>query len=233
MKFCLYLLPLCAILKEHNIGYHIYADDTQLYISFNSKEPLTSLTKLNNCTSDIRVWMIKNKLKINDSKTECIIFRSPLLKTDLSGVSIRVAIGDSQISSSSKVRDLGIIFDDCLSLDSHVSNICRSTQFYLRNIGRIRNLLTFNATAQLVHALITTRLDFCNSILYNPPNNKIERLQRIQNQAARMLTRSPRRNHITPVLRRLHWLRISDRIIFLNFHFDTQSISWCSTCVFM
>ena len=53
MKFCLYLLPLCAILKKHNIGYHIYADDTQLYISFNSKEPLTSLTKLNNCISDI------------------------------------------------------------------------------------------------------------------------------------------------------------------------------------
>ena len=58
------------------------------------------------------------------------------------------------------------------------------------------------------------RLDYCNSILYNFPNNKIERLQRIQNQAARMLTRSPRRNHITPVLRELHWLRISDRIIF-------------------
>ena len=96
MKFCLYLLPLCVILKKHNIGYHIYADDTQLYISFNSKEPLTSLTKLNNCISDIRVWMIKNKLKINDSKTEFIIFRSPLLKTDLSGVSI--SVGDSQIS---------------------------------------------------------------------------------------------------------------------------------------
>ena len=170
------------------------------------------MTKLNNCISDIRVWMIKNKLKINDSKTEFIIFRSPLLKTDLSGVSIRV--GDSQISPSSKVRDLGVIFDDCLSLDAHISNICRSTHFHLRNIGRIRNLSTFNATAPLVHALITTRLDFCNSILYNLPNNKIERLQRIQNQAARMLTRSPRRNHITPVLRRLHWLRINDRIIF-------------------
>ena len=78
----------------------------------------------------------------------------------------------------------------------------------------ILNLLTFHATAQLIHALITTRLEFCNSILYNLPNNKIERLQRMQNQAARMLTRSHRRNHITPVLRELHWLRISDRIIF-------------------
>ena len=153
--------------------------------------------------------MIKNKL--NDSKTEFIIFRSPLLKTDLSGVSIRV--GDSLISSSSKVRDLGVIFDNCLSLDAHISNICRSTHFQIRNIGRIRTLLTFNATAQLIHALITTRLDFCNRIIYNLTNNTIERLQRIQNQAARMLTRSPRRNHITPVLKRLHWLRIRDRII--------------------
>ena len=67
---------------------------------------------------------------------------------------------------------------------------------------------------QLNHALITTRLDFYNSILYNLPNKKIERLQRIQNQAARMLKRIPRRNHITHVLRELHWSKIHDRIIF-------------------
>ena len=68
IKFCLYLLPLGAILRHHNIGYHSYADDTQLYISFKCKNSLESLTKLNMCISDIRVWM-----KINDSKTEFII----------------------------------------------------------------------------------------------------------------------------------------------------------------
>ena len=81
MKFCLYF---GAILRHHYIGYHIYADDTQLYISFKCKDPLESLTKLNMCISDIRVWMIKNKFKINDSKPEFIIFRSPLLKQNLS-----------------------------------------------------------------------------------------------------------------------------------------------------
>ena len=71
-----------------------------------------------------------------------------------------------------------------------------------------------------MHALISSRLDFCNSILYNLPNNKIERLQRIQNQAARILTRSPRRNHIIPALIELHWLRINTRIIFKSINFN-------------
>ena len=211
MKFCLYLLPLGAIFRHHNIGYHIYADDTQLYISFKCKDPLESLTKLNMCISDIRVWMIKNQLKINDSKTEFIIFRSPLLKQNLSDLS--VSVGNMQVSPSSKVRDLSFLTSISLFMIILVVFASLLT-FHLHGIGRIRNLLTFDATAQLIHALITSRLDFCNSILYKLPNKQIERLQRIQNQSARMLKRIPRRNHITPVLMELHWLRIHDRIIF-------------------
>ena len=112
------------------------------------------------------------------------------------------------------LRDLGVVFDQYLTFHYHISGICRSTHSQLCSIGRNRNLLSFDATAQRIYALITTCLDFCNSILYNLPNNKIERLQRIQNQAARMLKRIPRRNHITPVLGELHWLKIHDRIIF-------------------
>ena len=118
MKFCLYLLPLGVILRHHNIGYHIYVDDIHLYISFKCKDPLESLTKLNMCISDIRVWMMKNKLKINDSKTEFIIFRSPLLKQNLSDLS--VSVGDMQVSPSSKVRDLGVVFDQYLTFHDHI-----------------------------------------------------------------------------------------------------------------
>ena len=207
LKFCLYLLPLGVILKYHGIGYHIYADYTQLHISFKCNNPLASLPKLNNCISDIRVWMIKNKLKINDSKTEFIVYISPQAKQDLSSLSVYV--GDTIIHQSSKVRDQGVIFDQFLSFDDYISSVCRSTHFHLRNIGRIRHLLSHHATAQLIHALISTRLDYCNSVLYNLPRSSISRLQRIQNQTARILTRTPRRNHITEVLIDLHWLKIN------------------------
>ena len=110
------------------------------------------------------------------------------MKQNLSVLS--VSVGDMQVSPSSKVRDLGVVFDQYLTFHDHISGICRSTHFHLRSIGRIRNLLTFDATAQLIHALITTRLDLCKHILYNLLNNKIERLQRIQNHAAHMIKRS-------------------------------------------
>ena len=82
-----------------------------------------------------------------------------------------------QVSPSSKLRDIGVVFDQYLSFRDHISayisGICKSTHFHLRGIGRIRNLLTFDATAQLIHFLITSRLDVCNSILYNLPPDKL------------------------------------------------------------
>ena len=111
--------------------------------------------------------MIKNKLKINDSKREFIVFRSPQAKQDLSGLS--VSVGDSVIAQSSKVRDLGVIFDQFLNFDDYISGVCRSTHFHLRNIGRIPHLLSYDACAQLIHALISIRLDYCNLLLYNLP----------------------------------------------------------------
>ena len=156
--------------------------------------------------------MITNKLKINDSKTEFIVFRSPQLRCDLSGLSVNV--GESQITQSLKVRDLGVTFDQFLNFDEHITAICRSTYFHIRNIGKIRNLLSYNTCSTIIHALISCRLDYCSSLLYNVPTHQTDRLQRLQNQCARILTKSSRRDHSTPVLKSLHWLKIQDRITY-------------------
>ena len=150
--------------------------------------------------------MIKNKLKINDSKTEFIVFRSPQAKPDLSGLS--VSVGDSVIAQSSKVKDLGVMFDQFLNFDDYIGGVCRSTHFHLRNVGRIRHLLSYDACAPLIHPLISICLDYCNSLLYNLPKGSIVQLQKLQNQAARILTKTPRCDHIREVLVSLHWLRI-------------------------
>ena len=95
------------------------------------------------------------------------MFRSPQLKCDLSGLSVNV--GKSMITQSSKVRDLGVIFNQFHNFDYHITAICRSTHFHIRNIGKIRNLLSYDACSTIIHALISCRLDYCNSILYNVP----------------------------------------------------------------
>ena len=140
------------------------------------------------------------------------MFRFPQLKCDLIGLSVNV--GESMIPQSSKVRDLGVIFNQFLNFDYHITAICRNTYFHIRNIGKIKNLLLYDACSTIIHALISCRLDYCNYIVYNVPRSKTDRLQRLQNQCARILTKSPCREHITPVLRKLHWLKIQDRIIY-------------------
>ena len=111
-----------AILRSHKIGYHVYADNTQLYISFKCKQPLEAISKVNSCLSDIWWWMITNKLQINDSKAEFIVFRSLQLRCDLSGLSVNV--GESQIMQSLKVRDLGVTFNQFLNLDFPLLEVC-------------------------------------------------------------------------------------------------------------
>ena len=89
-----------------------------------------------------------------------------------------------------------------------------SAYVHLRNIGHIRKFLTVDATKALVNALVTFRLDYCNALLIGVPNTVLSKLQRVQNTAARIVTRTPRWNHITPVLKDLHWLPVYYRIKF-------------------
>jgi hypothetical protein len=213
LLFLDYTKPLAAIARKYGLSIHVYADDTQLYVSFNPKSPQElhdALKNIERCVVEIKSWMEENKLQLNEDKTEVIILGTKYMLTHLRNVTVQ--IGKHSIKPNTKARNLGVIFDETMSLEHHISSVCKSAYFQIRNISKIRKCLTEDATKTLVHSLVTSRLDYANSLLYGLPKVLINRLQRVQNTAARLVTRTARTEHITPVLHKLHWLPVAKRI---------------------
>ena len=164
------------------------------------------------CINEIRQWMKSNFLKLNDEKTEFMLFGS---LQQLSKINIDcIHIGDSSITSASQARNLCAIFYSSITMKPHISNVIHSSAFQLRNISRIRKYLSRDATEQIIHSFITSRLDNNNALLYGLPANQLYRPQKIQNTTARILTFSRKSCHITPILKELHWLPVNQRTVF-------------------
>jgi len=121
---------------------------------------------------------------------------------------------DCPIPPVDYVRNLGVIFDANMSMVKHVNQVCSTAFYHLYNISKIRQFLDRITAERIIHAFVTTRLDYCNSLLFGIPDYLINKLQRVQNSAARLITRNNKFCHITPVLFDLHWLPIKHRIQF-------------------
>jgi hypothetical protein len=207
-----YTGPVYDIASHHGISIHQYADDTQLYLTFEFDEQEAAVVKMEACISDIRVWMRENKLQLNEDKTEFLVI-TPARQAHKVSVDC-IHIGDSSVKAVPTAKNLGATFDNTMSLRNHVTALIKSCNFQLRSIGQARTFLTQKAAEKIIHAFVSSRLDCGNSLLYNLPGYQLERVQRVQNTAARILTRSRKHDHITPVLESLHWLPIQKRIEF-------------------
>ena len=147
---------------------------------------------------------------INEDKTEFIIFHKNKELT----TRYTLQIGDNSIPLSTSTKILGVSLDSKMTLNQHISNTCRSAYYQTRRINSIRQYLTDNAVKTLTQSVVISRLDYCNSVCIGLPMKSIHRLQLAQNAAARVIKRTPKREHMTPVLRDLHWLPINRRIEF-------------------
>ena len=162
MGFSLYTHPLGKVIHRHHVNYHMYADDTQLYVDFDPTvlgEKEKALNILTSCIDDIIVWMRRNKLKLNAEKTEFFVAAS---KNNLSHVQdVSLNIGNSTVTPSTNIRNLGVMFDPVMSMSSQVNSICSSTNYHLRNIARIRKNIDHDTCHHVVRCLVTSRLDYC------------------------------------------------------------------------
>ena len=194
------------------ITHAFFADDSQLHNSSTPSDFPVLVHSLKDCIEDVAEWMCDSMLKMNHDKTELIAIGT---KPKISQVTLNltpVSISGHNIPFSQSVRNLGVFIDETLSMDVHIKHLCRILFCQLRRLGKIHPFLSTDAANKLAVSFVLTRLDYCNSLLAGLPDNKLNKLQRIQNHAARIVPRKPRHVSATSLLRTLHWLPVKARI---------------------
>ena len=158
--FSVYTLPLGDIIRKYGVNFKIFADDNQLYIEFDFNDPNPSNELMEALISEVRQWFAVNFLKLNDSKMDMLV-AYPKHKQPVSYPPLKV--GNDLVTPSDSVRNLGVIFDSTMFLDSQVKSIVRSSFCTLRDMYKSRSCLTQDVAETMVHSFISTRLDYCNS----------------------------------------------------------------------
>ena len=163
-----------------------------------------------------------NRLKMNSDKIELILCGTrSKIKLYIPGP---ISINDESLPLSDKVKNLGVYIDSTLNMESHIKHLARNLNIELRRLRHIRPYVNMDAAKTLASAFMLSKFDYCNALMAALPAEKINSLQRIQNNAARMITKRPKRSHVTPILKQLHWLPVKARI-------DYKILTLCYRCI--
>ena len=211
LLFILYTTPLSSLISDSSVSHHLYADDTQLFISFAASDFSANMLHLQTTIALVSNWMSSNLLSLNQSKTEFLLIGLPVQLSKISDPSLLMP-SHVTIPPANSARNLGVVFDSELSMSHHISSVSKSCFLSIRDLRRIRNTLDFTTAHTIATSLIHTKLDYCNSLFLNLPKSQLGRLQLILNSSARAVSKTPKCSHISPVLKSLHWLKIEQRI---------------------
>ena len=200
----MYTTPLSTLISSCYLNHHLYADDTQLFLSFLPTHLDSCIDHLYTALDRISSWMTSNLLTPNSSKTEFLLI----------GLSKQLTkINNFSLTTTHSARNLGFIFDEHHSFSDQISSVSKKSCYcHIRQLRCIRPYHDIKTASTIATSIVHSKLDYCNSLYHNLPKSQITRLQQIQNSLARAVVKAPKSSHITPILRTLHWLKISERI---------------------
>ena len=183
--FSLYVTPLASVIDIFDVDHHCYADDTQLRKEAHISNLSPMVKTVENCCVSVKSWMCKNGLKLNDAKTEVLICSSA---SNVKRIELPcVQIGDAKVNATTHARNLGVILDDRLSMVKEINNRVKIMNFELRRIAKMKKFLSYKSLKTVVSSLILSRLDYCSSLFLGLPKVLINKLQRVQNNAIRLV----------------------------------------------
>ena len=175
------------MISKNSPKYHLYADDTQLYIPLTPTNSALSLETLTTTFTDILSWVNLNKLLLNPSKTEFLLIGTKQQRLKFSDLT-NLSLSNDIIPVSSSARNLGFIFYSDMSFSDQINSVSNACHFHIRDIRRIRHLLSLSAATALANSLVSSKLDYCNSLYSDISRTNLNKLQRIQNSLARVIT---------------------------------------------
>ena len=213
LVFTLYTTLLSSLISGHAIPHHLYADDSQLYVYSSSGNFAAALNGLQSCLASVQSWMSTNKLKLNPDKTEFLLIWDERLRSKYLSM-FPIDLFGVETYPAKSARNLGVIFDKNFNFRSHISAICSSCIYHIRDLRRIRPHLDLDSAKLLANALVSSRFDYCNFLLSGIAETNLTKLQRVLNRLARVVTKSPPFTRSVPLLRSLHWLPVKYRVHF-------------------
>ena len=213
LLFSIYTSPIASIAAAHSVSQRQYADDTQLYIALSSPPYFSDIDQLETCLISLNTWFCHNGLALNPDKSEAVLFGTrQRLHSSRDVRSINIA--GSTIELAKKTKILGVTLDRHLAMNAHVNEICKAGFYHIRSLRQIRRSIPIDVANAVACSLVSSRLDYANGTLYGTSQTNIDKLQRMQNAAARVVANSVAVHHMhsSDLLKQLHWLPVSCRI---------------------
>ena len=199
--FVLYINDINCIIKQSKI--FLFADDALLYVSGDSM--LECINKINNDLNELSLWFKMNKLKLNIDKTKCMCING-VLDDNL------VKINNVSIEIVDKIKYLGVIIDNRLNFKDNFDYVCKKIARKVYFLGSIRKNISFKTSIHVFNVVIKPYFEYCPSILFLGNKQMMDRLQKLQNKAMRVILKANKFTHINDMLKKLNWLNVEQLI---------------------